>query len=78
MDEATLQAQVEGASIKIKAKAQDKIKDKDRGMINLKSNVIIVKSIGIKKMNVGRNRVTWVINPVVISLKKISVKRSYF
>eukprot|EP00253_Pinus_taeda_P019235 PITA_19235 len=40
VEEVALQAQVEEAAIKIQVKAQDKIKHKARGMINLKSNVI--------------------------------------
>ena len=58
VEEAFLQAQVEGLAIRIQAKAQAKIKHKDRGMINLKSNVIIVKSMGIMPMNVERNKMT--------------------
>ena len=46
VDETTLQALVEGATTRIKAKAQDRVKHKDKGMKNLKSNVIIVKKYG--------------------------------
>ena len=50
----------EGAAIQIrtKAKAAAKIVDnimlKDKGMKNPMSNIIIVKNMGIMKMNVGR------------------------
>ena len=68
---------MEEAAIKIRTKAKaiaskvDKIKHMDKGMINPKSNVITVRSMAIMPMNVGRNRVTWVIDPVLILLKKI-------
>jgi len=56
VEEAALQAQVEGATIKIQVIAQEKIKQKVIGMINLKFNVIIARSIVILQMNVkGRN-----------------------
>ena len=83
-EEATLQIQVEGAATKIKNKAKaiankvEKIKHMDKGMINPKSNFITVRSMAIMLMNVGRNKVTWVIGPVLILLKKISIKRSCF
>ena len=64
MEEATLKAQVEGASIRIQAKAQAIIKHKDRGMINLMSNVIIAKIMVIMQMNVERRKMTWVVNQV--------------
>ena len=73
-----------GAAIKIITKAKataskvEKIKHMDKGMINPKSNVITVKNMAIMPMNVGRNRVTWVIDPVLILLRKISVKKNYF
>ena len=81
-EETTLQ--VEGAAIKIKTKANtiaskvEKIKHMDERMENPKSNVITVRSMAIMPMNVGRNRVTWVIDPVLILLKKISAKISCF
>jgi len=64
VDEATLQAQVEGEAMKIQVKAQAKIKNKVRGMINLKSNVITIRSMVIMKMNVERSNVTLVTNQV--------------
>ena len=48
VEEAVLQVQVEGAAIKIQVKAQAKIKHKVKCMINLKFNVIIVRSMVIK------------------------------
>ena len=62
VEEAALEAQVEGASIKIQAMAQARIKNKDIGMINLKSNVIITKSMVIMQINVERRKMTWVVN----------------
>ena len=62
VEETTLQAQVEGETTKIKVKAQARVKHKDKGMINPKSNVIIVKSMGIMPMNVERNKMKWVID----------------
>ena len=76
-EETTLQVQVEGAATKIRIKAKatankvEKIKHMDKGMINPKSNVITVGSMGIMPMNVGRTRVTWVIDPVLILLNKL-------
>lgn len=64
VEEATLQAQVEEAAIKIWVKAQAKIKHKVRGMINLKSNVITVRSMFIMKINVERSNMTLVTNQV--------------
>ena len=64
VEEEALQAQVEGATIEIQAKAQAIIKHKDRGMINLMSNAIISKSMVIMKMNVKRRKMTWVVNQV--------------
>ena len=58
VEEATLQAQVEGAAIKIQVKVQAKIKHKVIGMINLKFNVIIVRSMVIMQMNVERIKLT--------------------
>ena len=58
VEEATLQVQVEGAATQIKAKAQARVKHKDKGMINPKSNVIIVKSMGTMQINVERNKMT--------------------
>ena len=75
---------MEVAAIKIKTKAKaatskvEKIKHMDKHMINPKSNVITIRSIVIMPMNVGRNRVTWVIDPMLTLLKEISVKRIYF
>ena len=80
----TLQIQVEGETTKIRTKAkaaaskEDKIKHMDKGMINPKSNVITVRIMGTMSMNVGRNRVTWVVEPVLILQNKISVKRICF
>ena len=71
VEEADLQAQVEGATTKIQAKAQAKIKHKDRGVINLKSNVVIAKIMGIMQMNVERSKMTWVIKLVETLQKKI-------
>ena len=76
-EETTLQILVEGAATKVRIKAKataqkvDKIKHMDKGMINTKSNVITVRSMAIMPMNVGRNRVTWVVYPVLILLKKL-------
>ena len=56
--EETLQAQVKEAAIKIQVKAQAKIKHKVRGIINLKFNVIIVRSMVILQMNVERSSMT--------------------
>ena len=56
MEEAALQAQVEGAAIRIKVKAQANTKHKEKGMINPKFNVIIVKSMGMMQMNVERKK----------------------
>ena len=64
VEEAALQEQVEGVAIKIQAKAQARIKRKDRGMINLKSNVIIAKIMVIMQMKVERRKMTWVVNLV--------------
>ena len=64
VEEVALQAQVEGAVIKIQVKAQSKIKHKVRGMINLKFNVIIVRSMVIMQMNVKRSNMTLVTNQV--------------
>ena len=64
VEEASLQAQVERLAIRIQAKAQAKIKHKDRGMINLKSNVIIAKIMVIMQINVERRKMTWVIKQV--------------
>ena len=64
VEEAALQAQVEGEAIRIQTKAQARIKHKDRGMINLISNVIIEKSMVIMQMNVERIKMTWVVNQV--------------
>ena len=81
-EEIALQIQLEGTATKVTIKAKattnevDKIKHMDKGMINPKSNVITVRSMAIMPMNVGRNRVTWVIDLVLILLRKISVKRS--
>ena len=75
---------MEGAAIKIKTKAKvttskvEKIKHMDKGMINPKSNVITIRSMGIMPISVGRNIVTWAIDPVLILQNKISVKISYF
>ena len=40
-------------------------------MINPKSNVITVISMGTMPMNVGRNKVTWVIDSVLTLLKRL-------
>ena len=83
-EETTLKILMEGAAIKIRTKAKavaskvEKIKHVDKGMINLKSNVITVRSMAIMPMNIGRNIVTWVIDRLLILLRKISVKRSCF
>ena len=71
VEEATPLAQVEGAAIRIQAKAQARIKHKDRGMINLMSNDIIVTSMFIMKINVEIRKMTWVVNLVKISQNKI-------
>eukprot|EP00253_Pinus_taeda_P022288 PITA_22288 len=62
VEEASIQAQVEEVEIKIQVRFQAKIKHKARGMINLKFNVIIVRSMTIMKMNVGRNSMILVTN----------------
>ena len=67
VEETTLQAQVERVAIKIQVKAQAKIRHKVRGMINLKFNVIIVRSMVIMKMNVERSNMTQGSNQVQIS-----------
>jgi len=64
VEEVALQPQVEGTSIKIQVKAQAKIKHKVRGMINLKSNAITVRSMVIMQMNVERSNMTLVTNQV--------------
>ena len=72
------------AAIKIRTKFKevankvDKIKHMDKDMINPKSNVITVRIMGIMPMNVGRNRVTWIIDLVLTLQKKISVKKILF
>eukprot|EP00253_Pinus_taeda_P016759 PITA_16759 len=66
VEQVAFQAQVEEAAIKIQVKAQDKIKHKARGMINLKPNVITVRSMVIMKMNVERRNMTSVTNQVQI------------
>ena len=53
-----------GEEIKFQVKAQAKIKHKVRGMINLKSNAIIVRSMVIMQMNVERSNMTLVTNQV--------------
>ena len=58
VEEEALQTQMEGKVIKIQVKAQAKIKHKVRGMINLKFNVIIVRSAVIMQMNVERSNMT--------------------
>ena len=76
--ETSLQVQMEGETTKFRIKAKvtankvDKIKHMDKGMI---SNVITVRNMVIMPMNVGRNRVTWVVDPVLTSLKRISFKK---
>ena len=76
-EEIALQILMEGASTKIRTKVKavaskvDKIKHMDEGMKNPKSNVITVGSMGIMSMNVGRNKVTWVIDLMLTSLKKL-------
>ena len=60
VEEVALQDQVEGETIKIQVKAQAKIKHKVRGMINLKLNVITVRSMVIMQMNVDRRNMTLV------------------
>ena len=83
-EETTLQVQVEGVATKIRTKAREttkkvgKIKYMDKGMINTMSNVITVRSMGTMPMNVERNRVTWVIDPVLTLLKKLKVKKICF
>jgi len=64
VEESALQAQMEEAAIKIQVKAQAKIKHKVIGMINLKFNVIIVRSMVIMKMNVERSNMILVTNQV--------------
>ena len=59
---------MEGAAKKVRIKAKvasnkvEKIEHMDKGMINPKSNVITVRSMGIMPMNLGRNKVTWVVD----------------
>jgi len=55
VEEVAFQAQMEEATTKIQVKAQDKIKHKVKGMINLKFNVITVRSMVIMKVNVERS-----------------------
>ena len=76
-EETTLEIQVEGVATKIRTKAKaatnkvEKIKQMDKGTINHKPNVITVRSMVIMPMNVGRNRMTWVIDPVPTLLKRL-------
>ena len=56
--EIILQAQAEGAAIRIKMKVQTNNKLMDKGMTNPKSNVIIVRNMGTMPMNVGKNKMT--------------------
>ena len=83
-EKTNLQILMEEAAIKIRTKAKasankvEKIKHMDKGMINPKSNVITIRSMENMPMNVGRKRVTWVIGPVLVLQKKISVKRIFF
>ena len=83
-EEIALQILKEGAVIKIRTKAKaaankvDKNMLMDKGMTNPMSSVIIVKNMGIMQMNVGRSRMIWVIDPVQISLEKISAKINCF
>ena len=64
VEEESLQAQVEGEAIKIQVHAQSKIKHKVKCMINLKSNVITIRSMTIMQMNVERINMTLVTNQV--------------
>ena len=64
VEEETLQAQVEEAVIKIQVKSQAKIKRKVRGTINLKFNVITVRSMVMMKMNVERRNMKLLTNQV--------------
>ena len=74
----------EGAAIQISIKAKVAASRvvsrmlKDKGMINPMSNVIIVKNMDIMKINVGRSKIIWVIDPVQISLEKISANINCF
>ena len=83
-EETTLQILVEGAAIKIRTKAKEttnkveKFKHMDKGMINPNSNVITVRSMGTMPINVGRNGVTWVLDPMLILQKKTLAKRTCF
>ena len=82
--ETTIQVQVEGVATKIRirvkaaANKEHKIKHMDKGMINPKSNVITVRSMAIMPMNVGRNRVTWVIDPMLILPRKNISQENFF
>ena len=58
VEETSLQAQVEGAAIRIKVKAQANTKHKEKGMINPKSNVIIVRNMGTMSIYVEKNKMT--------------------
>ena len=58
VEETSIQPQVEGVAIIFKLKAQANTKHKEKGMINPKSNFTIVKSMGIMRMNVERNKIT--------------------
>jgi len=78
VEEGALQAQVEEATIKIQVKVQAKIKHKVRGMINLNFNVIIVRSMEIMQMNVGRNNMILLTNQMQISHRKIKTKTKCF
>ena len=55
---------MEGATIKIRTKAkvaaskEEKIKHMDKGMINLKSNVIITRNMGTMPMNIRKIKMT--------------------
>lgn len=64
VEEAALQAQMEETTIKIQGKAQAKIKHKVKGMINLKFNVITVRSMVTIQMNVERSNMILVTNQV--------------
>ena len=53
-----MQVQVEGAAIRTRMKARANVKLMEKGTINPKSNVIIVRNMGTIPMNVGKRKMT--------------------
>jgi len=78
VEEVAPQAQMEEAEIEIQVNDQAKIKHKVRGMINLKFNVIIVRSMVIMQMNVERSNMILITNQMLISQEKIIIMIACF